>query len=164
MSTVAHATSDAHRIALPNQSGFTLVELVVALVIIVMAATTIVAVMSSVDSNSAESMQRVQAGNIANAYMREILSRPFTDPAMPDFEGARAAFDDVDDYNALNEIGAHDRYGNAITGLGNYQVSVNVGNVGLGGVGAAQSLLVTITVTSPSQYVAVLTGFKMLHP
>ena len=152
-----------------SQGGFTLIELVVAMVIITMAATTIVGMMSAVATRSADTMQQIQAGNIADAYMCEILSRPFADPNV-DGEIARAAFDDVDDYNNLPVAGPSDRFGNAIAGLNDYQVSVlaaptalNVNPVGLS-LPAAQALLVTVTVTSPSGFITILSGYKTQHP
>lgn len=152
-----------------DQTGFTLIELVVALVIISMAATTIVGMMSAVATRSSATMQQIQAGNIADAYLREILSRPFADPNV-DGEIARAAFDDVNDYHNLNDAGASDRFGNAIAGLNDYQIRVlaaptalNVNPAGQS-LPAAQALLVTVTVTSPSGFVTTLSGYKTQHP
>ena len=150
-----------------GERGFTLIELIVALVIIATAAATILGVMSAVDSRSAEAMQRTQAISIANAYLREIIAQPFVDPAGADGEVARAAFDDVDDYNNLPTATVSDRFGNPIAGLDNYQVAVNVTQtaIGPGGalVAANRSLRITVTVTSPSQYIVSLSAFRTRH-
>ena len=129
-------------------AGFTLIEIVVAMVIIAMAATTIVGLMSSVAVRSATAMESMQATSIANSYLRRILAGPFGSV----------------DAAAVDEIGAHDQYGNAIAGLDSYHVQVAVAAVALGVapmvVPAAQARRVTVTVTGPSQVVTVLSGYK----
>jgi MSHA pilin protein MshD len=151
-----------------RQGGFTLIELVVALVIIAAAASTIVGLMASISSKSAEAMQQVQAVAIADAYMREIISRPFTDPAAPYNELNRAGFDDVNDYEFLNEIGARDRTGIAIPRLQDYQIFIRVEPIPLGPggaqVAAGRSRQITVRATSPSGRVVVLSAFRTLHP
>lgn len=147
-----------------SQAGFTLVELVVAIVIIAMAATTIVGVMSAVSTRSADVMVQVQAMNVADAYLREILAQPFADPDGIGGEMTRTAFDDVNDYDGLSNAGAEDQYGNAVAGLNGYQVGVVVAAAALGAIPAAQSRLITVTVTGPTQTMTLLRGYKTMHP
>ena len=128
--------------------GFSLIEVIVALVIIAAAASTVLGLMSSVASRSASSMEMTQASSIATAYLRRVLAQPFNNVAV----------------TAIDEVGARDQYGNAIAGLGAYRVQVAVVALQLG-IGAtrvlpASSRRVTVTVTGPSQTVTVLTGYK----
>ena len=78
--------------------GFTLVELLVSIVIVSIAASTILGVLSMTTAGSADPMIRHQAAAIAEAYLEEILLKPLTDPDGVDGEAARADFDDLDDY------------------------------------------------------------------
>jgi hypothetical protein len=57
--------------------------------------------------------------------MDEILLQPFSDPDGSDGETDRAEFDDVDDYDGLNESPT-DMFGNQISGLDDYTVQVTV--------------------------------------
>ena len=131
-------------------AGFTLIEVIVAMVIIAAAAATILGLMSSIATRSATSMEMTQATSIANAYLRRVLASPFNTVAV----------------TAIDEVGARDQYGNAIAGLQSYRVQVSVAAVALGvapaanQVPSAQSRRVTVTVTGPTQTVTVLTAFK----
>jgi MSHA pilin protein MshD len=129
-------------------AGFTLIEVIVAMVIIAAAAVTILGLMSSIATSSATSMEMTQATSIANSYLRRVLASPFNTVAV----------------TAIDEMGARDPYGNAIAGLQNYRVQVNVATLALGmapdQVLAAQSCFVTVTVTGPTQTVTQLTAFK----
>lgn len=64
--------------------------------------------------------------------------------------GGTTPFDNVNDYNTFSMTGITDIAGNAITGLDSYTVNVNVAGQALGGIGAAESLLITVTVTHPA--------------
>jgi len=133
-------------------AGFTLVEITLSIVIISMAAATLVGVMATAAQRSADVMVQTQAAAIADAYLQDVLSRNFP-PAM----------DNVDDYN-LFHAGARDRLGNAIAGLTGYQVQVVVAPMSMGPVSAANSRLVTVTVTGPTGTRTLLSGYKMRHP
>src|SRR5690606_19079683 len=60
-----------------SQRGMTLIELVVAIVVISMAAGTIIGLLAFMSRSSAEGMARVQSAAIANAYLQDILRRDF---------------------------------------------------------------------------------------
>jgi MSHA pilin protein MshD len=131
-----------------SAAGFTLIEVIVAMVIIAAAAVTILGLMSSIATGSATSMEMTQATSIA--YLRRVLALPFNTVAV----------------TAIDEVGARDPYGNAIAGLQNYRVQVNVAAAALGmappanQVPSTQSCFVTVTVTGPTQTVTQLTAFK----
>ena len=141
------------------QRGSTLIELVVAIVIITMAGGTIVGLISLMSRSSAETMTQSQSANIANAYLNEVLSKPF---------GAVAgSSNDVRDYNGLAHLGAQDRFGNVILGTADYRIDVFVQNAALGtganSISPANSLRVQVRVTDPMGDALWLTGFKTQH-
>jgi MSHA pilin protein MshD len=141
--------------------GVTLVELIITIAILAMAATAVLGVMSFAVRGSAEAMVAQQAEGLANAYLQEALAKPFNDPAPPDNEGLRQNFDDVNDYAIVNDVGARDAANVAIAGLGNYNVSMTVVNTGgFGGIPFAAAMRVTVTVVHPSGLVVTATGYR----
>jgi len=143
-----------------RQSGVTLIELVVAIVIVAMAATAILGAMASITMRSAETMVRQQAVAVAEAYLEEILLQPVAFPGgvLPT---TRATFNDEDQYNGLSDVGAHDQFGNAIAFLAGYNVSVAVTQTtALTGIAAAQARQINVTVTDPNGVTVRLTGYR----
>jgi len=125
-----------------RHSGFTLLEIIVTLVVISIAATTLMSVFSSTVRTSADPMIQQQAVSIAEAYMEEILLKDFAvGPG-----STRATFDDVLDYDGLLNAGARDQNNNLIAGLGAYTVSVSVAGNSLNGIAVADSMRIDITV------------------
>jgi MSHA pilin protein MshD len=110
---------------------------------------------------SADPMLRHQASAIAEAYLEEIVLRSFSDPDGVDGEGSRAAFDDLDDYDGLTDVGARDQFGNAIAGLDAYTVSVTVSNSSaLPSVPAGDALRVDVLVSRGAGINLVLSGYR----
>jgi MSHA pilin protein MshD len=143
------------------QRGATLVELLVSIVIVAIAASTILGVLAMTTNASADPMIRHQAAAIAEAYLEEILLKPLTDPNGLDGEALRTEFDDLDDYDGLTDTGAHDQFGNAIAGLGAYNVSIDVlPSAALAAVPFADTLRVDVTVTHASDVNFVLSGYR----
>jgi MSHA pilin protein MshD len=143
-----------------RQSGVTLIELVVAIVIVAMAATAILGAMASITMRGAETMVRQQAVAVAEAYLEEILLQPVAFPGgvVPT---TRATFNDEDQYNGLSDVGAHDQFGNAIAFLSGYNVSVAVTQTtALTGIAAAQARQINVTVTDPNGVTVRLTGYR----
>ena len=144
-----------------RQGGATLVELLVSIVIVAIAASTILGVFAMTSAGSADPMIRHQAAAIAEAYLEEVLLKPLSDPDGSDGEVARADFDDVDDYDGLSDAGARDQFGNAIAGLDAYGVSISVTPTGaLAAVPAADAMRVDITVTHASDVSFLLSGYR----
>lgn len=142
-----------------RQQGVTFVELVISLVVISIAVTGILLAYTTTVRRSADPMVREQALAVAEAYMDEIVSRHFHDPDGADGEGARANFDDVDDYNGLS--GQPSRPDGTAMGLPDYNVSVAVGADTLNGVGAPNVLRVDVTVThTPSGFSLMLSSYR----
>lgn len=84
-----------------RQSGFTLVELIIFIVIVAVSVAGILLVMNTVVASSADPLIRKQALALAESIMEEILQKNFGDPdGLPNVvEVNRTLFDDVDDYN-----------------------------------------------------------------
>ena len=142
-----------------SQIGITLVELVVSIAIVGIAAGGVLLVFHQTVRHSADPMVLHQAVAIGEAYMEEILLKPFNDPDA-DGEPTRPQFDDVDDYNGLTDVGARDQDNNPIAGLGAYTINVTVGNQPLNGVPAPQSLRVEVQVTGPNEVDVTLSGYR----
>ena len=138
-----------------RERGVTLIEVVVAI-----AATAILAAMASITMRGAETMVRQQAVALAEAYLEEILLQPVASPGGT-APTSRANFNDEDEYNGLNDVGARDQYGNAIAYLTGYTVSVAVTQTtALTGIAAAKARQINVTVTDPNGVTVMLTGYR----
>ena len=144
-----------------TQSGFTLVELVISMVIIAICLTGIFQVVIFTTQHSADPLMTHQAVAIAESYLEEILSHPYSDPSGPNNESARDVFDDVGDYDGLNDTGVHDREGNVVNGLTAYNVAVAVDSENL--TGGVKAKKITVTVTPPAGSPLQLTGYRAEH-
>ncbi|MDA3903080.1 MAG: prepilin-type N-terminal cleavage/methylation domain-containing protein [Desulfuromusa sp.] len=145
---------------LRNKKGFTLIELIVAMVVISVALVGVMSVINYTTLHSADPVLRHQAIAIAEAYMEEITLKNYSDPDA-DGEVSRSLFDDVDDYNGLADSGAHDQNGSAISGLENYSVSISVAPQNYGPSGAEVSgLKIDVTVIDPGGENLTLTGYR----
>jgi len=142
-----------------RRAGFTLVELVIAIVVIGIAASGVLLVMNYTTAHSADPMIQHQAVAIAEAYLEEILLQPYSDPDGVAVEADRSLFDDIDDYN-FTEVGARDQEnpGVVIAGLGDYDVTVSVSSeFSWNGVLAKK---IDVTVTDPSGAPLTITGYR----
>ncbi len=140
-----------------RHSGFTLLEIITTVVVIAVAAPTLMSVFSSTIQTSADPMFQHQALSIAEAYMEEILLKDFAIGP----ETTRASFDDVRDYNGLTDVGARDQANNLIAGLNDYTVSVTVANDSLNGIAGADSLRIDLTVSHALIDDILLSGYRV---
>ena len=111
--------------------GVSLPELIVAIVIIGVSVAGILSVMNLTTQRSADPMIQQQAQLIAESYLEEILLKKFVDPTAdavcPAAPGLRTNYDNVCDYNGLNDnTGARNQFGTLVTGLEAYNVTVTV--------------------------------------
>lgn len=157
-----------------RRRGFTLVETVIAIVILGIGVSTVLSLILTNIRHSADPMVIEQANAIAQSYLEEVMLKPFCDPN--DFSGhcpadcgsaacagcsgstsgdggpeTRASFDDVCDYQGLaDNAGALDNRGAPVPGLEAYNVAVTVDDGtslnGLSGA-AGQVLGVSVVVT-----------------
>ena len=129
------------------ESGVTLIELVIAIVIISIGLAALTATIINTSRHSADPIIQQQAYAIAQSYMEEIQSQPFCDPdvsldcysyfntspssacSSSTVEALRANFDDVCDYKTLNGPAA-DVTG-PIASLADYNVQVTIGDTGV---------------------------------
>lgn len=140
----------------------TLIEVVIAIVIMGIVGATLIGLLARMSSQSAANLLSIQRTSLAGAYLDEILARSF-DCASP--AAGRANFDCVSDYDGIDEAPT-DRYGNTVANLGGFRVQVSAGPnaAGLGAIPAAETLLVRVRVTDPFGEQTVLGGFKTRHP
>jgi MSHA pilin protein MshD len=126
--------------------GVTLVELVVAIVIIGVALAGVLMVFIRNTSASADPLIWHQATAIAEAYLEEALTKNFTDPDGTNVGETRATYDNVLDYN-FTDVGARDQNGSPINGLDGYTVQVQAVADTLNGIPNTNAIRVTVTVT-----------------
>ena len=132
--------------------GFTLIEMIVITVVVSIVAVAMMGVYMRSVSSSAESIIQIQAVAIAQGYLEEAVLQAYADPDGGETgsceEGVRQNYDDVQDYNCINDIaGARDQFGGALPGLSEYNISVSVSGVVLGSGNNAAAQQVTVTVT-----------------
>ena len=145
----------------PRSSGFTLIELIVAITVVAIAATTLLGAIASISSRSADAMLQQQAIAIAQAYLDEIEQRWVVDPNGTPPNTGRGSWDLVDEYDGLNDVGAHDQYGNAITGLGAYNVSVSVSqSSALPNIASSAARRIDVTVTTAPNVSVTLSAYR----
>jgi MSHA pilin protein MshD len=144
-----------------RERGVTLVELVISIVVIAIAASAVLGMLASNVGRSADAMVMTQAVSIAEAYLEEITLKPFDDPDGSDGEPSRVNFDDVDDYNGLVDVGARDQFGNPIAALSLYTVAVTVApSAALSGVPSTQAERVDVRVSYAPNVAVILSGYK----
>ena len=144
-----------------RERGVTLIELIVSIVIIAIAASAVLGVLSRTVGRSADAMVMSQAVSIAEAYLEEITLKPFADPDSTDTEVNRVDFDDVADYNGLVDIGARDQFGTPIAALSQYTVAVSVAaSTALASVPGVDAQRIDVSVTYPPNVSVALSGYR----
>jgi MSHA pilin protein MshD len=144
-----------------TERGMTLIEVIIAIVVVAIAVSAILGVLARNVEHSADAMIMSQAVSVAEAYMEEVSLKAFADPDGIDGEALRADFDDADDYAGLVDNGAYDQFGNAIAGLAGYTVSVAVGpSTALPGIGGADALRIDVRVAYLPYVDYVLSAYK----
>lgn len=146
-----------------GERGVTLIELVISIVVIAIAASAVLGVLSSTVGRSADAMVMSQAVAIAESYLEEISLKSFADPDGVDGEAARPDFDDVNDYHGLVDNGARDQFGTALAPLAQYTVTVTVvPSAALTGVPGAAAQRIDVQVAYPGSGLVAMTGYKTL--
>lgn len=158
------------------QGGVTLIELLVFIMIIGIAATTLVSVMGNLGQHSAALLPDKQAQTLAAGFLDEILAQPFTycdpddanaatavnaagcaslaetlGPEAGEARGGATPFDNVNDYSGFGPAPPSFPDASGIPGLAAYRMQATVQSAGaIAGVPAIDTLLVTVTVTPPN--------------
>ena len=143
-----------------RQAGTTLIELVIAIVIVSIAVSAVLMTMSMNVGYSADPMIRYQAVAIAEAYLEEISLKAFADPGGGDGEATRDLYDDADDYHGLVDVGARNQFDAALPGLGDYTVSVTVTQSALPSILATDNYLINVTVTHAENINFTLSAYR----
>ncbi len=125
-----------------SQRGFTLVEAVLSMVILSIAALSIGQTLGFAFVHSSDGLWQARTVALAEAYLEEVLARRYDEAAPPggvppcgppatacsgigpDAAESRATFDDVDDYHGLLETPPLDANGNARVGFESYSASI----------------------------------------
>lgn len=143
-----------------RQRGMTLVELVIAIVIIGIAAAALYSAMASLVGRSADPMLRQQSLLLAEAYLEEILAQAYADPGAAACS-QRACFDDVLDYHNLDEQPPQDARGAVLNQLAGYRVRVSVSDSSLAaGAASVAARYVEVRVTDPKGDELRLGGYR----
>jgi MSHA pilin protein MshD len=141
-----------------RQRGVTLMELVVGIVVISIAGAALAGTLAYLNGTGNTAILQAQAQSIANSYLNEILAKRFVADGV---EASRDQYDDINDYNGLNDAVATDEFGNA---AGNFRVRVAVVATALNGIPAAASRRIDVTVDYGAVYSVVATGYRTNHP
>jgi MSHA pilin protein MshD len=147
-----------------RQSGFSLIELILFIVVVSVGIAGILMVMDVSVKSSADPMVRKQAMALADSLMEEILLKAYDDPdGLPNVvEPGRSSYDDVSDYDAINETVS--ATGPIFTGLPanlyGYTIQISVAAATLGTVAAKK---VTVTVSRGADSIS-MTGYRTQDP
>jgi MSHA pilin protein MshD len=166
-----------------HECGLTLVELLVAIIVVGIGVAGVLSVLSLNVRYSADPLPRKQALAIAESLMEEVTASAFTD-CDPDFYDAGTGactlaeaigpeagetrsgatpFDNVNDYHGFSMIGIADATGTAVAGLSAYSASVGVVPEAFDVIPAGEALRVTVTVTGPNNTTVALDAFRTKH-
>ena len=167
-----------------RQRGFSLIEMVVVIVVLAVGLTGLTLVINETIKQSPKPLVQTRAMELAQTYLDEILAKRFdeqsgqggiprcdsTDNAaqicsntLGDEEGGnRQLFDDVDDYNGLNNAPPVFASGTSVDNYGSYEVNVTVSyagsELGLGNRGAKR---ITVSVTTPLGNVIPVSAYRV---
>ena len=144
-----------------KQTGMTLIELIMAIVIIGVGLAGVMIAFSNSVRHSADPLQTKQMLGIAEAMLEEVLLQPLTGSAGSISGCDRANAQVIGDYAAYNAQPVCDLAGNPIASLAGYRVSVSLDPTATLGSGATQvpAVRITVTVSRGSDSIA-LSGFR----
>lgn len=152
-----------------SESGFSLVETILTIVIISISLVVLVSAWGQSARHSGDPFWHAKAAYLGQAYLEEILTKRFDEntpvggqPACTsttcsavlgaDAGETRALFDDVDDYHGLNETPSENALGVIRPEYSSYQVTVSVSYAGVElGRPAATVKRINVTVTPPGE-------------
>jgi len=169
------------------QQGFTLVEIIIGIVVFALSLSVITSLILPTANQSASQLQQIRASELGQSMMNEILSRAYDEnsdkaggllrcdefgaPACIGIgrdESNREDFDDVDDYNGLEEGAIYstpilnakgENISNQYSGF-SVHVSVNFDSNYDGSGTGNGAKLITITVTAPTGDEIVFSSYK----
>jgi MSHA pilin protein MshD len=155
-----------------SQRGVTLVELVMFVLIVGIAVSSVLGTLAFAGGRSGDALVQRQSLAVAESLLQEIAAQPFTalspdgspEAIGPEAGEARSSsttpFNHVNDYHGYTMNGIVALDGSAIAGLENYSASVSITAQALGNIAAGEGLLIRVTVTGPGGTPVTLTGFR----
>jgi MSHA pilin protein MshD len=173
------------KLSMKTSQGFSLIEIVITIVLVGAMMAGMTAIFTANIAHSHRPYLRQRSLVVANAFLEEIqrkrwddntpigggcvntgttcLASVFPEAGMGTEEGARADYDDVDDYDTItNQTPPQDSSGAAMPGYSGFSVTVTVTKPGAwNGVAAADVKLITVSVTSPSAEVTTLQSYRL---
>jgi len=106
-----------------DQRGVTLIDLILTIIIVAIAVPPMVALLSNMTRQSTFAVTVARANHLASTLFEEVRSKRWDENTGaasatlgPDSGETRATYDDVDDFNGLNETPPRDSQGAAISG------------------------------------------------
>ena len=157
-----------------TQTGATLVELVITIVIISVAIAGVVGAFALITGRSADPLNQTRAVKLAQLYMDEILTQKYDDQTpqggFPKFSGAcsigpegsegRATFVDVDDYDGLTGAPST-ATGSALIGYSGFSISITVTCAGTEvGLPADEAKRIDLDITAPGNQTFSFTAYR----
>lgn len=141
-----------------RQYGFTLVEMVIAIVIISTGLAGVLMAFSTTVKSSADPLVHKQMLSIAEEMMEEVLLKPYASASGTISGCNRASADDVSDYAGYSQS-ICDIDGTAVGGLNGYTVTVAVDSAASLGALASDVIKVTVTVIHGGETIS-LVGWR----
>jgi len=143
--------------SIKRMAGTTLIELIVAIVIVGTALAGLVAAYNRANIASTDPLITQQMLAIAESMMEEVMQKPFV---AQQNQAGRLFFNDLMDYNGYGPVAITNVNGNPVAGLERYTVQVQVSQQGMTGVAAADALRVQVTVRAPGAEDLRLVGWR----
>lgn len=163
-----------------NQKGLTLIEMVLTIIILAISLIAISSILSSGVGRSADTTVELRSAALAQSYLDEILGKRFDENSHPrgippcrsnctaigdfgpDSGETRAQFDDVDDYDGLDEgegqlTPLQDANGDTRTGYENFRVRVSVRYMDIDTSGEEEALAVAASDLDDNEDAKVIT-------
>lgn len=143
-----------------RQTGFTLIELIIFIVVVAAGLAGILSVMNTVVKSSADPVVRKQSIAIAEALLEEILLKDYANPVGGYTGAVRTQFDDVSDYAGYSTSGGIvDIAGTSVPGLTGYNVSPAVTVVATTDLTGVAAKKITVSVTGQGETIT-LVGYR----
>lgn len=150
--------------------GFSLLEAVLAIVVLSISLTGSLMVLNYTGRHSADPMIQQQAIAVAEAYLAEIMLQSFIDPDLdptsgavcPTKEASRALYDNICDYDGLSDVGATSQDGTTVSGLEAYTIGVTIDTSATLNTlsGSGQVLRIDVAVSHPASDSITLSGYR----
>ena len=149
-------------------NGFTLIEMIIAIVVIGIGLAGVLAAFNTTVKSSADPLIHKQMLAAAEEMMEEVLLKPFAVSGVAPTNtsiscgapASRVTFDDVSDYHNFQTTGICDIEGTSVAGLGTYSIRVTIdAAASLGTLSGGAVKKVTIVVTHGSETIS-LVGWR----